>query len=144
MEKGEWEMINTIKTGILYVGSGCVSVIVYLLGGIDLLMEAFIVLMVIDCVTEIMKGHKNKNINSNIVYKGLKKKVMVLFIVAGASRVDLILQGVGIRKLVLMFYVTTEFLSILENAVILGVPIPKKLRVALEQYRDKQDTKKSE
>lgn len=36
-----------------------------------------------------------------------------------------------------MFYVATEFLSILENAAILGIPIPAKLKMALEQYRDK-------
>ncbi|WP_406566489.1 phage holin family protein [Fusobacterium ulcerans] len=41
------------------------------------------------------------------------------------------------RALVLMFYVATEFLSILENAAILGIPIPAKLKMALEQYRDK-------
>ena len=97
--------------------------------------------MVIDYITGIMKGYKNKNINSNIAYRGLRKKVMVLFIVMAASQMDVILQGVGIRTLVLIFYVATEFLSILENAAILGIPIPEKLKVALEQCRDKQEIK---
>lgn len=134
-------MVNLIKTWGLYLGSGCLSLIIYLIGGYDILIKTLLVMMVIDYITGIMKGYKNKNINSNIAYRGLRKKVMVLFIVMAASQMDVILQGVGIRTLVLMFYVATEFLSILENAAILGIPIPEKLKVALEQCRDKQEIK---
>lgn len=130
-------MVNLIKTWGLYLGSGCLSLIIYLIGGYDILIKTLLVMMVIDYITGIMKGYKNKNINSNIAYRGLRKKVMVLFIVMAASQMDVILQGVGIRTLVLIFYVATEFLSILENAAILGIPIPEKLKVALEQCRDK-------
>ena len=137
-------MVNLIKTWGLYLGSGCLSLIIYLIGGYDILIKTLLVMMVIDYITGIMKGYKNKNINSNIAYRGLRKKVMVLFIVMAASQMDVILQGVGIRTLVLIFYVATEFLSILENAAILGIPIPEKLMVALEQCRDKQDIKKTE
>ncbi|WP_270851726.1 phage holin family protein [Fusobacterium varium] len=137
-------MVNLIKTWGLYLGSGCLSLIIYLIGGYDILIKTLLVMMVIDYITGIMKGYKNKNINSNIAYRGLRKKVMVLFIVMAASQMDVILQGVGIRTLVLIFYVATEFLSILENAAILGIPIPEKLKVALEQCRDKQDIKKTE
>lgn len=135
-------MINLIKTWFLYLGGGCLSLTIYLIGGYDVLIKTLLVMMVIDYITGIGKGYKNKNINSNIAYKGIKKKVTVLLIVVGASQMDLILQGVGIRALVLMFYVATEFLSILENAAILGIPIPAKLKMALEQYRDKQEIKK--
>ena len=137
-------MVNLIKTWGLYLGSGCLSLIIYLIGGYDILIKTLLVMIVIDYITGIMKGYKNKNINSNIAYRGLRKKVMVLFIVMAASQMDVILQGVGIRTLVLIFYVATEFLSILENAAILGIPIPEKLKVALEQCRDKQDIKKTE
>lgn len=135
-------MVNLIKTWGLYLGSGCLSLTIYLIGGYDILIKTLLVMMIIDYITGIMKGYKNKNINSNVSYRGIKKKVTVLLIVVGASQMDLILHGVGIRSLVLMFYVATEFLSILENAAILGVPIPEKLKIALEQYRDKQDIKK--
>ena len=134
-------MVNLIKTWGLYLGSGCLSLIIYLIGGYDILIKTLLVMMVIDYITGIMKGYKNKNINSNIAYRGLRKKVMVLFIVMAASQMDVILQGVGIRTLVLIFYVATEFLSILENAAILGIPIPEKLKLALEQCRDKQNIK---
>lgn len=134
-------MVNLIKSWMLYLGSGCISLVIYLIGGYDILIKTLLVMMVIDYITGITKGYKNKNINSNIAYKGLRKKVMVLFIVVAATQMDIILQGVGIRTLVLMFYVATEFLSILENAAILGIPIPEKLKVALEQCRDKQDIK---
>ena len=135
-------MVNLIRSWILYIGSGCVSLIVYLLGGIDLLIETLIVLMLIDYATGLLKGYKNKNISSNRSYQGIGKKMVMLLIVAAATKIDPLIPGIAIRTAVAMFYVATEFLSILENAAILGVPIPTKLKVALEQCRDKQDIKK--
>jgi len=134
-------MINTIKSGIIYMGSGCVSLIVYLLGGIDLLIETLVVLMIIDYITGLLKGFKNKNISSSRSYQGIGKKMVMLLIVAAATKIDPLIEGMAVRTVVAMFYVATEFLSILENAVILGIPIPTKLRLALEQCRDKQNEK---
>ena len=42
----------------------------------------------------------------------------------------------GFRTLVGMFYCATELLSITENAAKAGVPIPKKLKKALEQLKE--------
>lgn len=106
------------------------------------MFRALLIMMVLDYITGVAKGFKRKNVNSNKAYKGLTKKLIIIFIVVAATQMDAILQGVGISTLVLMFYVATEFLSILENAAIFGVPIPEKLKVTLEQCRDKQEVKK--
>ena len=98
--------------------------------------------MALDYITGVIKGYKNKNINSKSAYKGFWKKIVVLIIVVGATQMDMILQDVGVRTLVLMFYVATEFLSIIENASVLGVPIPDKLKNALEQCRDNKEVDK--
>ena len=52
------------------------------------------------------------------------------------------MPNVGIRNLVIIFYVATEILSVIENASKLGVPIPEKLKIALEQCKgDKCNSK---
>ena len=48
----------------------------------------------------------------------------------------LIGQGWVFRTLVIYFYVAMEGLSILENATVLGVPFPEKLKDLLVQLRD--------
>ncbi|WP_289103440.1 phage holin family protein [uncultured Fusobacterium sp.] len=135
-------MIDTAKYYLALIWTSWVGVLIYLIGGFDSLFKALLIMMVLDYITGVAKGFKNKNANSNRAYKGLKKKLIILVIIVAATQMDMILQGVGIRTLVLMFYVATEFLSILENAAILGIPIPEKLKLALEQCRDKQDIKK--
>lgn len=134
-------MIGTAKYYLALVWTSWLGLTIYLVGGFDTLFRALLIMMALDYVTGVAKGFKNKNANSNRAYKGLRKKLIILVIIVAATQMDMILQGMGIRTLVLMFYVATEFLSILENAAILGIPIPEKLKVALEQCRDKQDIK---
>lgn len=131
------EYINLAKIGLAMIWTSWMSITLYLIGGFDTLIKALLIMMVLDYITGVAKGFKNKNANSNRAYKGLRKKMIVLVIIVAATQMDMILKEVGIRTLVLMFYTATEFLSILENAAILGIPIPEKLKIALEQCRDK-------
>ena len=54
-----------------------------------------------------------------------------------------LVPDIGFRNLVGIFYCATELLSIIENAAKSGVPIPKKLKKALEQLKD-EDKEKEE
>ena len=135
------EYINLAKIGLAMVWTSWVSVTIFLIGGFDNLFRALLIMMALDYITGVAKGYKEKNMNSKRAYKGFWKKFIILVIIVGATQMDIILQGMGIRTLVLMFYVATEFLSILENAAILGIPIPEKLKLSLEQYRDNQEIK---
>jgi toxin secretion/phage lysis holin len=135
------EYINLAKIGLAMIWTSWISLILYLIGGFDILFKALLIMMALDYITGVAKGYKEKNMNSKRAYKGFWKKFIILVIIVGATQMDIILQGMGIRTLVLMFYVATEFLSILENAAILGIPIPEKLKLSLEQYRDNQEIK---
>ncbi|MCI6031731.1 MAG: phage holin family protein [Fusobacterium varium] len=130
-------MIDTAKYYLALVWTSWLGLTIYLVGGFDTLFRALLIMMALDYVTGVAKGYKEKKVNSKRAYRGFWKKLVVLIIVVAATQMDIILQGVGIRTLVLMFYVATEFLSILENAAILGIPIPEKLKVALEQCKNK-------
>lgn len=51
-------------------------------------------------------------------------------------------QGGVLRTAVIFFYLSNEGVSFLENAGHLGLPIPQKLKDALEQLHDKTETGK--
>lgn len=129
-------MISLAKSYLAMIYTSWISLTIYLVGGFDTLFRALLIMMALDYLTGLIKGYKKKNINSKTAYKGFWKKLVVLFIVVAATQMDMILQNMGIRTLVLMFYVATEFLSIIENAATLGVPIPEKLKSSLEQCRE--------
>ena len=44
-----------------------------------------------------------------------------------------------IREVVIVFYIANEGISIIENSIRLGLPVPKKLIDVLEQLKSKGD-----
>lgn len=130
------------KNGIAMVWTGWISVLVWALGGFDLSVRVLVFLMLVDYVTGIWVGYITKTVNSARAYKGISKKVFILIIVSCSTVIEQLVPNVGIRNLVIVFYVATEFLSVIENASKLGLPIPEKLKIALEQCKgDKSNSK---
>lgn len=113
--------------------------IVSLLGGWDKLIMALLVLMALDYTTGLIKAFYNKELSSQIGFKGLVKKVLILVIVAVAVVAEDMLGIPAIREIVIMFFAVNEALSILENAGAMGLPLPEKLKQALLQLRDKNE-----
>ena len=99
--------------------------------------------MLIDYASGVYAGYKLKNLNSKRAYKGIEKKLWILALLCGASLMHRLVPDIGFRNLVGIFYCATELLSIIENAAKAGVPIPKKLKKALEQLKD-EDKEKEE
>ena len=115
----------------------------YMLGGMDGLLIALVVFMAIDYITGIMCAVIDKKLSSAIGFKGIFKKVLILMLVAVANIIDVHVVGTGsaLRSATVCFYLSNEGLSILENAVHLGLPVPEKLKEVLAQLhnRDKKD-----
>ena len=61
--------------------------------------------------------------------------------VANILDVQVIGTGAVLRTAVLFFYLSNEGISLLENAVQLGLPIPEKLKSVLEQIHNKAEEK---
>lgn len=116
-----------------------VGFIAWLLGGFDLLVQALALLMVLDYVTGVMGGFKEKRLNSKRANKGILKKILIWLMVACATIFSYVTKNDWIRNVTCIFYVATEILSIVENVAKLGVPIPKKLKKALEQCVGEDD-----
>ncbi len=117
----------------------------YLFGGWDVALSILIIFMVLDYLTGVIYAYTIQTLNSEVGFKGLIKKCMILVVLIIGVMLDRILgNGTWVfRTLVCYFYIANEGISLLENISNLGVPIPNKLRNALEQL-NKDDDKESE
>lgn len=100
--------------------------------------HALIVFVVVDYLTGVMVAVLNKNLSSEVGFHGIFKKVVIFALVAVGHIVDtyVIQNGSVIRTAVIFFYLSNEGISILENASVLGLPVPQKLKDVLEQLKD--------
>ena len=117
----------------------------YFVGGMDGMLKALIIMMVLDYITGIMRAIVDKKLSSAVGFKGICKKVLILILVGIANIVDINVVGTGsaLRGVVICFYMSNEGLSILENASYLGLPVPDKLKDILAQLH-KKDMDKEE
>lgn len=118
----------------------------YFLGGMDGMLIALLVLMVLDYISGIMCAIADKNLDSRIGFRGICKKVLTLMLVGVANIVDVHIVGTGsaLRGAVICFYLSNEALSLFENAAHLGLPVPDKLKQVLSQLHNRDGGKVSE
>lgn len=121
--------------GIVAVIAGFLG---WFLGGMDSLLTALTIFVVLDYLTGIMCGIVEKHLSSEIGFRGIMRKAMIFFIVGIAHSVDayIICSGSAIRSMICLFYISNEGISIIENAARIGLPIPEKLREVLAQIKE--------
>ena len=107
----------------------------YLFGGWDAAIGILIVFMCLDYATGVIVAYQNNLLDSEVGFKGLVKKFMILVILIVAEMLDRLMNtGTWVfRTLVCYFYIANEGISLLENVSNLGVKIPDKLKDALVQ-----------
>lgn len=107
----------------------------YLFVGWDVAIGILIVFMCLDYATGVIVAYQNNLLNSEVGFKGLVKKFMILVILIVAVMLDRLMNtGTWVfRTLVCYFYIANEGISLLENVSNLGVKIPDKLKDALVQ-----------
>ena len=112
----------------------------FFLGGMDGLLYALLVFMVLDYVTGLLCAIADKMLSSEIGFRGICKKVFILLLVGLANMVDVNVLGAGsaLRGAVICFYLSNEGLSLIENAAHIGLPIPEKLKDVLEQLHNRE------
>lgn len=79
------------------------------------------------------------SLESRAGWKGLVRKGMTLLIVLIGCRLDILLGIMYIRDAIIIAFIINELLSIIENAGLMGVPIPKALENAIELLKDKSE-----
>lgn len=118
----------------------------YFLGGMDGMLIALIVFMVLDYITGLMCAVVDKKLSSAVGFKGIFKKVLILILVGIATLLDKNVVGTGstLRTAIIAFYLSNEGVSILENAAHLGLPVPEKLKEILTQLHHRDEKKENE
>ena len=116
----------------------------YVLGGMDGLLIALVVFITIDYITGIMCAVIDKKLSSEVGFKGIFKKVLILMLVGIANVIDVHVVGTGsaLRGATVCCYLSNEGLSILENTVHLGLPVPEKLKEVLSQLLNRDEKEK--
>lgn len=129
-------MKNFIITSVGLAGGFIVS----LLGGWSNGLCTLIIFMAVDYLTGIISAGVFKNspktksgaLNSSVGFKGIFKKMGILFVVMLAYRVDITAGTDFVKNSVIIAYIANEFLSITENLALMGLYMPAALKKAID------------
>ena len=113
----------------------------YFLGGCDGLLIALVMFVVMDYISGVMCAIADKTLSSEVGFKGICRKVLIFVLVGIANILDVQVIGTGsvLRTAIIFFYISNEGISLLENAGYLGLPIPEKIKMVLEQLHDRAE-----
>lgn len=94
------------------------------------ILNALIILVVLDYITGICVAIHIKKLSSEIGSKGITRKVMIFVLISLSNIADTYFLQAGntLETVTILFYCANEFISIIENAAKMGIPIPQKLR----------------
>ncbi len=127
-------IINSCKTVSALIG----GVLGWFLGGFDTLIYALIAFVSIDYITGVWLAVLEKKVSSDIGFKGIGRKMMIFVLVALGNIIDQLIIGNGstLRCMLIMFYLSNEGISIIENAGKMGLPLPQKLKEVMRQLNN--------
>lgn len=118
----------------------------YFLGGWDGALYALVTFITVDYVTGVMCAISDRRLSSEVGFRGICRKVIILALVGVGSILDRNVIGTGsvLRTAVIFYYLSNEGISILENASRLGLPVPPKIQRVLEQLKEDGDKETKE
>ena len=136
-------MKNMFITVIGVIGSFIASSF----GGWDAAMVTLLIFMGVDYVTGLIVAGvfhtspktANGALESRAGWKGLCRKGVTLLVVLVACRLDMVMGSNFIREATIIAFVANETISIIENAGLMGVPIPSVVVKAIEVLKENAD-----
>lgn len=118
------------------------AVLGFMYGEVTGLFWALIAFMALDYITGVIVAVIEKRLSSEVGFRGLAKKFLILVFVAVGHIADTYILGgtPAAMSAVMLFYIANEGISIIENAAALGLPVPKKLTNIMEQIKNKSES----
>lgn len=125
------------------------SVIASFFGGWDAGIATLLIFMVLDYVSGLIVAAVFKNspktdtgsLESKAGWKGLCRKCMTLIFVLVAYRLDLVIGTNYIRDTVIIAFIANETISLVENAGLMGIPLPAVITKAIDILQKKSEDK---
>lgn len=120
----------------------------YFIGGADTIIKVLGIIMAVDYITGLLIAvvfHKSPKTmtggaNSMVGFKGICKKFVMICIVGVANQLDIALGMDIIRAGVGYAFMANETISVIENAGIMGIPVPPILTKAIDILNKKEET----
>lgn len=139
--------ISTIKIYVCTLIGLLGTLVAKLFGGWSEDMVTLVIFMAIDFIMGLIvagifhKSNKSQTgaLNSHVGWKGLCKKGVVLVFVLIAHRLDILLGSDYIRTTTIIGFITNEVISIVENAGLMGIPLPEVIVKAIEVLKHKSE-----
>lgn len=136
-------MKRIVCTVIGAVGSGIAA----LFGGWDTGLVSLLIFMGLDYISGLVVAgvfHKSNKTNtgsleSKTCWKGLCRKCMTLVFVLVSYRLDLIIGTNYIRDAVIIAFIANELISLVENAGLMGIPLPAVITKAIDILQKKSE-----
>lgn len=118
-----------------------------LFGGFDAALVSLLIAMGVDYVTGLVvagvfhnsEKTPNGTLESRAGWKGLCRKGVTLLVVLVACRLDMVMGSNFIRDAVVIAFIANETISVVENAGLMGIPIPTVLTKAIEVLKNKAE-----
>lgn len=108
-------------------------------------LTTLIIFMSVDYVTGLLlavmgksKNTETGHLSSGACWRGLVKKGVCLLIVLVGCRLDLLSGTTYIRDATVVAFCVSEVISILENASLMGVPIPAVITNAIDLLKNNE------
>ena len=122
------------------IGAAVGGFLGWYLGEMDGFLYALLVFVCIDYLTGVMCAVQDRELSSKVGFRGICRKVTIFLLVGIAHMIDMHLIGHDsvFRNAVILFYVSNEDISILENAVHLGLPVPDWLKDLLDGFKERR------
>lgn len=138
-----------MKGGILTFIGILGSAFSFYVGGFDQLVITLCIVITVDYISGVTvavifkRSPKTENgkASSVVGLKGICKKLFILLLVGVANSLDRVLGTAFIRDGLIFALLANETLSIIENAGLMGIPIPTIMKNAVELLNQKGDTK---
>ncbi|MEA3320756.1 MAG: phage holin family protein [Bacillota bacterium] len=115
------------------------SIASFFYGGFSSLLTFLILFVVVDYLTGVIAAFVEKRLSSRESFKGIAQKIFIFALVTIAHVLDIILGTNLIKDVTILFYLVNEFISIMENAARMGVPIPNILKKVIDAIKKKAD-----
>lgn len=141
---------NCVPTGaeqyLMAIGAAIGLFVSIAVGGIDKVIYALVVLMILDYTTGMIAAFKTGKWDSSTGFVGLAKKAVILAVVALCNTVDIAMDTHALRQMAICAYAINEAGSIIENVdrAGWGEHIPAFIRNALARLQSKQEETKDE
>ena len=139
-----------MRANVLYSLVGAIGGFVAMVfGGWSDALITLIIFMSVDYVTGLIvagifkKSKKSENgaLESRAGFKGLCRKGVARLIVLVAVRRDIVIQTTYKKDAVIIAFIVNESISIIENAGLMGIPVPSVIAKAIDVLKKNSDEK---